>query len=223
MLLNLTIIKEHLNGYRILQAKTDRNTPRTLKRLARYHPGDPLREDYLYLALPEELPPDPDQSRRCSLLCLGFPPSAYNDWETCEILCFSSSDSANDLFQDVLEIFYMYADYDDRIRQMIIEEKPISEFASLALEIFETPALAYGAFEKILFIAYDPANPESRDYYAGFEEEYFPEDEKSILYQDPEFKKTFEVTGPAYSSSDMYKTQIIYYNIFKRRFSTYDC
>src|SRR5699024_8608858 len=43
---------------------------------------------------------------------------------------------------------------------------------------------------------------------------YMEEEEKSVLYASKDFIDTFSVRGPAFSSMELYRTQIIYYNIF---------
>ena len=43
---------------------------------------------------------------------------------------------------------------------------------------------------------------------------YMEEEEKSVLYASKDFIDTFSVRGPTFSSMELYRTQIIYYNIF---------
>ena len=215
MLFNLSIIRDRISGDLLLQEKLDPMAERTLKYVRQYHNGDDLDPEVLFIASAEDLPVEADLSRHIALICFGFPPPVFNS-DSCELLCFSASKDKQSLFQEVLDVFYYYSDYDEKIKDMIIEGHPVRDFGSVALELFETPASAFGVFEKILFIAYDPERPEGQEMYGSANDEYFPEDERSILYKNEEFLKTFEAQGPTYSGIETYKTHIIFYNLFDR-------
>lgn len=215
MLLSMSMIKDYISGFEILQSNVTSKSPRVLKHLKFYRKDQPcIQEEELYIVRPEDLPTVPPEGQRLHLAFIGYPPAVYASHPDCESLCFSSSTDPQELFEHILEIFYLFNEYDTRIKDMIIRQASYEELGSLALELFQTPVSAYGIFEKILFLAYDPARSENRDYYEIYGEEYVPEDEKSILYTDSEFQSTFQTRGAAYSSNEIYKTQIIYYNIF---------
>ena len=215
MLLNLSIVRDRLSDEMLLQEKLDAMAPRTLHYARQYHKGEVMDPKVLYIASSEDLPVDIELPEHLSVICFGFPPPVYNSG-SCELLCFSASKNKTALFQEVLDAFYFYADYDELIKDMIIAEHPIRDFGEIALDVFGTPASAFGVFEKILFIAYDPERPEGQEMYGSANDEYFPEDEKSILYKNEEFLKTFEAVGPTYSGMSTYKTSIIFYNLFDR-------
>lgn len=197
MLLNLCIIRDYLKNHKILEEKIDRMSDLTLQKVRLYHFGDIFEPSVLYIATAEELPPTPEINIHVSILCLGFLPSVYNTLKDCETLCFSSSTDPAGLFQDVLQVFYTFNEYDSKIKDMIIASEPMENFGKLAVKLFDAPVSAYGIFEKILFVCYDETRPESRELYASYTDEYLPEDEKSILYSDFAFRNTLSVKGPA--------------------------
>ncbi len=214
MLLNLCIIKDYLKGHPVLQEKVDRMTVRSLQHLQMYKKGASFQDNYIYLCFPEDLPTEIDGDKPLSLLCIGFIPSLFASRNHTEYLCFSSSEDPHGLFLDVMDLFNYFEDYDRKIKDMIIEHQPLRKFGDLAKEFFGEPASAFGSFEKILFISYDESDKKTRQLYDTYTTEYFPDDEKSILYQDTEFRHTFEAREPSFSTSPMYKQQIIFYNLF---------
>ena len=215
MKLNLSIVKDGLTDLEPIEENTEPMSPRTLRYPRFYKSGDSFEPGVLYIAHSEELPAQAEIPEETAILCLGFPPSAYNTY--CDrIVCYSSSYDKQELFHAAQQVFCRYGEYDEKLKDMIIEDKPMREFGELALEIFRTPATAFGAFEKILFLSYDHERPEGRVMYDSLEDEYWPEDERSILYQSEAFRKSLETHGPAFFETDSYKTQIIFYNFFER-------
>lgn len=213
MQINLAIILDRLEGVTILHTRTGRHAECTLKYLRFYQPGEKMREDTLYLTTAEKLPPEPPKEGRIYLLCMGYPPAEYAVSDRVEYVCFSISEDINRLFQKVLEIFYYYDEFDSRIKDMIIEGRRLEDFRKIALEIFGDPVTVFGIHEKLLLLAYDGERSEGLDYYKNCEE-YLPEDEKSILYADKEFMRTFETRRADFSAMTAYKTNIIYYNLY---------
>ena len=214
MKLNLTIIKDTLTDFVPIQQQLDKMTPRRLKQL-QFLPADgKFRDDILYFCNAEDLPVSPDLSSPVALLCIGFLPTAYTTAALCESLCFSTSTDEKALCQAVLKIFGKFSDWDMQLKDMLIENRPFADFGKMALEIFQTPAHAYGIFEKIIFMAYDETDAESQELYSAYANGYVSEDERSILYTDKEFMATFSEKGPTFSSNEIYKTQIIFNNIY---------
>ncbi len=215
MKLNLSIVTDSLSGLTPIQENTDPMAPRCLCYPRLYRPGDTFSPGTLYIAHSEELPAQPDIPKDSALLCLGFPPPAYSGYPI-EMVCCSSSLDKQELFYSVQQIFFQYGEYDEMLKDMVIDDKGADEFGRLALKIFETPATAFGAFEKILFLA-DGRNPsEISEPDEVPETDYWPEDERSILFQDEAFRKSLEVHGPTYFETGIYKTQIIFCNLFER-------
>lgn len=214
MLLNLSIIKDALTGFSPIQEQLDRMTPRRLENMQFFPTDGHFRENTLYFCNAEELPTDPDLSQPVTLICLGYLPTAYTASGTCESLCFSSSTSEKALFQAVLRVFDTFNAYDARLKDMLLDNCPFSDFGKIAVEIFQTPASAYGVFEKIIFMGYDENDAESQELYSSYVNGYVSEDERSILYTDKEFMATFAERGPFYSENTIYKTQAILYNIY---------
>lgn len=215
MLLNMAIIVDSLNGDKILQKSVDKMKKRHLRLLRMYQRGCAFQEDVLYIALAEELPPQPVFEGELSLICLGYPPIGYVTNEHIEFICLSVSEDSNRLFREVLEIFYYWDEIDTRIKDMLINDVPLPNFADIAFEIFGTPVTVYGSHEKIMLQVYDKNRPENREYYMNnTTEEYLPDEEKSVLYTDKEFLRTFDVHGPGYSRMEGYNTDIVFYNLF---------
>ena len=213
MLLNLAMIKDKLPSSCILQASVKKEHPRNLKQVRFYEKDQILSPDILYLASAEDLPVTPEVEQ-ISLLCLGYLPAGYVNKDGVEFLCFRSSEAGQSLFQTVLDIFYYYEAFDNRIKDMIIAGRQMRDFQGIALEIFETPVTVYGTYEKVLMMAYDPNRTENLEYYQKSQDGYMEEEEKSVLYASKDFIDTFSVRGAAFSSMELYKTQIIFYNIF---------
>ena len=213
MLLNLAMIKDKLPSSRILQSRVRKEHPRNLKQIRFYEKDQDLNPDILYLAFAEALPVTPETGQ-ISLLCLGYLPAGYVNQDGVEFLCFRSSEPGQSLFQEVLDIFCYYESFDSRIKDMIIAGRQMRDFQEIALEIFDTPVTVYGTYEKVLMMAYDPNRTENLEYYQKNQDGYMEEEEKSVLYASKDFIDTFSVRGPAFSSMELYRTQIIYYNIF---------
>ena len=213
MLLNLAMIKDKLPSSCILQASVKKEHPRNLKQVRFYEKDQILSPDILYLASAEDLPVTPEVEQ-ISLLCLGYLPAGYVNKDGVEFLCFRSSEAGQSLFQTVLDIFYYYEAFDNRIKDMIIAGRQMRDFQGIALEIFETLVTVYGTYEKVLMMAYDPNRTENLEYYQKSQDGYMEEEEKSVLYASKDFIDTFSVRGAAFSSMELYKTQIIFYNIF---------
>ncbi|HIT14270.1 MAG TPA: hypothetical protein IAB54_09045 [Candidatus Scatomonas merdigallinarum] len=213
MLLNLAMIKDKLPSSRILQSRVRKEHPRNLKQIRFYEKDQDLNPDILYLASAEDLPVTPETGQ-ISLLCLGYLPAGYVNQDGVEFLCFRSSEPGQSLFQEVLDIFCYYESFDSRIKDMIIAGRQMRDFQEIALEIFDTPVTVYGTYEKVLMMAYDPNRTENLEYYQKNQDGYMEEEEKSVLYASKDFIDTFSVRGPAFSSMELYRTQIIYYNIF---------
>ena len=214
MLLNLTIIKDALTDFTPIQQQIDRKTPRRLESIQFVPEDSHFNEHTLYFCNSEELPVNPDLTHPLALICLGFLPTAYTVSSQCESLCFSTSCKEKVLLQALMQIFEKFRSYDTRLKDMLIDNRPFSDFGKIAFEIFQTPASAYGVFEKIIFLGYDESDAESQELYASYTNGYVPEDERSILYTDKEFMATFTEKGAVYSKNDIYKTQAILYNIF---------
>lgn len=214
MLLNLTIIKDALTDFTPIQQQTDRMTLRRLESIQFLPEDGHFDEHILYFCNAEELPASPDLTNPVALICLGFLPTAYTVSPQCESLCFSTSCPEKSLLQAIMQIFEKFRSYDSRLKDMLIENRPFADFGKMAFEIFQTPASAYSAFEKIIFMGYDESDLESQELYASYASGYVPEDERSILYTDKDFMATFSEKGAVYSKNDIYKTQVILYNIF---------
>ena len=163
MLLNLAMIKDKLPSSCILQASVKKEHPRNLKQVRFYEKDQILSPDILYLASAEDLPVTPEVEQ-ISLLCLGYLPAGYVNKDGVEFLCFRSSEAGQSLFQTVLDIFYYYEAFDNRIKDMIIAGRQMRVLQGIALEIFETPVTVYGTYEKVLKMAYDPNRTENLEY-----------------------------------------------------------
>lgn len=214
MNLNLAIIKDALVDFTPIQQQLNQMTPRRLNKIQFLPANGCLQENVLYFCNAEELPARPDLSSPRSLICTGFLPTAYTASPQCESLCFSTSTDEKTLFQAILDIFGKFTAWDTQLKDMLIDNRPTTDFGKMALEIFQTPAHAYGVFEKIVFMAFDENDAESQELYAAYADGYVSEDERSILYTDKEFMATFSEKGPSFSSNEIYKTQIIFNNIY---------
>lgn len=213
MLLNLAIVKDALQGCQALQAKIDSHAKREL-RYPRYYAGEKLfSSQVLYIAQAGQLATDPTADGHAAIICLGYPPMVFSTLN-CDCLCLEPSTDLDTLFRKVQEIFFSFADFDSRIKDKIIENRPVSELADIALSLFHTPVTVFDKFEKILMIAYDPGRPENLEFYQNCLYTYMPEDERSVLYTDQDFATSLETRGATWFQSDIYKQDIIFYNIF---------
>lgn len=209
MLLNLAIIKDKLEDMKILDARTDKSSPRRLKYPERYEDSPAIQEDILYLASAEDLAVEPNPSVHMNLICLGYPPVQYMTDEKIELICLSASATLEDVYQKIIRIFYLYNSYDEKLKDVLIHKGSLSELGKIIHDIFKTRVSAYGRYEKLLFVI--PEDPMMSVTSAG----YIEEDERSILYADKDFHDTLHVRGASYLTSDIYSTDIIYYNLFE--------
>lgn len=118
------------------------------------------------------------------------------------------------IFQRIQELFYGFADMDSQIKDRIIQDCPVAELAEIAFALFHTPVTVFDKFEKILMMAYDPARPENLEFYQNRLYFYMPEDERCVLYTDQDFAASLETRGASWFRSDIYRQDIIFYNIF---------
>lgn len=221
MKLNLTVIADYLTDIPILQQRLNRDTPMTLRYPADYHEPAPPAAGRLHIAASAALRVMPKCDGECAFVFLGYPPESYLQ-SNVEYICVPGDTDPERLWNKLLSVFDYFNDMECRMNEALFSPNPYDTLGDVLFSLFRNPLQAINAYDKFLFVKYDPNRPEYRERYESYAQtDYASEEERMVVLSDPAFSKVYQRRGAYYcaESVPVYGTAGVLYNLFDGNYS----